>query len=731
MAMLGASYAVGETACAQEDLPSGPWLQTNFHRGSYQGDPPSRDLWDVWEDMLPVKPAKRSFWEKLQGKKALAGDSRSPTVQAQFKNARALQNRLHLAGWLEADVQSSWTVLNRGTALDLHVILGRRWHLAGITWNLDATGLTVQELELPLQRGLPFAQDLLRGAQDHLALQIQSAGRATFHSGLLVFTADTLGRSDRHEVWLTVEALPWHAEGTEWHDPSLPTDSMGNRPHPKVEFGSITWEGQVPSDSGKTGSLRADVWRHLVDLKAQKPFTPRAISKTLQGFQSLPSVAQVQLGKTFRLEAEKVLMDVDIQIQQRPSHDVGFELDLVRNDTRYGPKLGTSVVHRNPRGWGAKNAVEFGFGYVAVAPFATLSRDNLLNSGEWYIRWHKERLGIWPLSLDAMRPSTQPNSEWDLGWEREVWPEFTRSQFHGSYEVSWTENPTRNSKVALRLVDLAFVNLTNRDSLFVQWLDSDANDLVKARFNNHLTLASGGSWETEWRGGNWSGQAVVQSMWAGWLSQALASRLAAGDSEWLDPQSGAWTLAKGVPSIQFQRHQAVFQGRKKTTKGSAWYQAFNLKVGWAGTGANTPALPLEHSFFGGGANGIRGWRIRTLGPGRLASSEETNAVVGIGDVRLDINVESRFKLSPTWGLALFTDAGNVWLHGTDVPEEAQFSLGTMGWSAGMGVRYDLGFFLIRVDAALRAHDPGRPAGSRWIGQALPKGAVHLGLGLPF
>lgn len=224
---------------------------------------------------------------------------------------------------------------------------------------------------------------------------------------------------------------------------------------------------------------------------------------------------------------------------------------------------------------------------------------------------------------------------------------------------------------------------------------------------------------------------MVQSMWAGWLSQALASRLATSDSEWLDPQSGAWTLAKGVPSIQFQRHQAVFQGRKKTTKGSAWHQAFNLKVGWAGTGANTPALPLEHSFFGGGANGIRGWRIRTLGPGRLASSEETSAVVGIGDVRLDINVESRFKLSPTWGLALFTDAGNVWLHGTDVPEEAQFSLGTMGWSAGMGVRYDLGFFLIRVDAALRAHDPGRPAGSRWIGQASPKGAVHLGLGLPF
>jgi len=731
MAMVAASYAVGQTACAQEDLPSLPWVQTNLHRGSYEGDPPSRELWDEWEDMLPVKPLKLSLREKLLGKKPAQGTNRLPTAQAQFKNARALQNRLHLAGWLEADVQSSWKEMKRGAALELHVILGRRWHVAGITWDLKATGLGASELQLPLQKGLPFAQDLLRDAQDLLASQIQRSGRATFHSGLVAFKADTLGRSDRHEVWLTVEALPWHAEAAEWHDPSLPNDSMGNRPHPKVEFGHITWEGQAPSGPDAIGRLRADVWRHLVDLKPQKIYSPEALSKTIQGFQSLSSVAQVQMEKTFRMEGEEVLMDVDVQIQQRPSHDVGFELDLVRNDARYGPKLGTSVVHFNPRGWGAKNTLEFGFGYVAVAPFATLSRDNFLNSGEWHLRWHKERLGIWPLSLDGMRPSTKPKSEWDLGWDREVWPEFTRSQFHGSYEVVWTENPSRNSQVGLRLADLSFVNLTNRDSLFVQWLNNDANDLVKARFNNHLTLASGGSWETGWQAGSWSGQAVLQSMWAGWLSQALASRLASDDSEWLDPESGAWVLAKGVPSIQFQRHQGVFQGRQQSDKRAAWSKAFNVKVGWAGTGANTPALPLEHSFFGGGANGIRGWRIRTLGPGNLASNEETSAVVGIGDVRLDVNVESRLKLGPTWGLALFTDAGNVWLHGEEVPEEAQFALGSMAWSAGMGVRYDLSFFLIRVDAALRIHDPGRPVGNRWAGQVLPKGAVHLGLGLPF
>jgi hypothetical protein len=135
--------------------------------------------------MLPVKPLKLSLGEKLLGKKTTLETNRLPTVQAQFKNARALQNRLHLAGWLEADVQSSWKEMKRGSALELHVILGRRWHVAGITWDLKASGLGANDLQLPLQKGLPFAQDLLRDAQDLLASQIQRAGRATFTRGLL------------------------------------------------------------------------------------------------------------------------------------------------------------------------------------------------------------------------------------------------------------------------------------------------------------------------------------------------------------------------------------------------------------------------------------------------------------------------------------------------------------------------------------------------------------------
>ena len=82
----------------------------------------------------------------------------------------------------------------------------------------------------------------------------------------------------------------------------------------------------------------------------------------------------------------------------------------------------------------------------------------------------------------------------------------------------------------------------------------------------------------------------------------------------------------------------------------------------------------------------------------------------------------------------FSDAGNVWLHGSGVDPETR--LGTtkwsgIGWSTGVGLRYDMEFFLLRLDGAIRLHDPTQEMGFRWIGPNQIKGALHLGLGLPF
>lgn len=85
-------------------------------------------------------------------------------------------------------------------------------------------------------------------------------------------------------------------------------------------------------------------------------------------------------------------------------------------------------------------------------------------------------------------------------------------------------------------------------------------------------------------------------------------------------------------------------------------------------------------------------------------------------------------------MAVFSDLGNVWLQGSgavDINPQRTFNLKSLAWGAGLGMRLDLDFFVFRVDAALRIHDPSKPQSQRWISEGKPNGAVHLGIGYPF
>ena len=135
---------------------------------------------------------------------------------------------------------------------------------------------------------------------------------------------------------------------------------------------------------------------------------------------------------------------------------------------------------------------------------------------------------------------------------------------------------------------------------------------------------------------------------------------------------------------------------------------------FAGVGypyGNSKALPFEKSYFSGGANGIRAWQARALGPG----SYDTTGVTypnRTADLKLEANIEYRFKIF--WQLegALFFDAGNIWsLPGVDTREGAVFNAKEfykqIALGSGLGIRVNLGFFTIRTDFGYKVYDPAK------------------------
>ena len=205
------------------------------------------------------------------------------------------------------------------------------------------------------------------------------------------------------------------------------------------------------------------------------------------------------------------------------------------------------VAASQPRGWGAENAWFVAFGYVAVAPFATLSTANFLNSGEWTLQWstaNRHRA----VALVHVPTKQRTQTVLDVGWNREVWPEFTDRKFAFSTTTA-SPKMTPGMRDGTSVQSVSFVNLTNKDEAFLQWIVDQDNPLIQARFNNHLNVGSALGWASDWSLGSWKGRIDMQASWAGGLSQKMAQAWASPES--FDETTGAWlvTSRRSLDSI--------------------------------------------------------------------------------------------------------------------------------------------------------------------------------------
>lgn len=179
--------------------------------------------------------------------------------------------------------------------------------------------------------------------------------------------------------------------------------------------------------------------------------------------------------------------------------------------------------------------------------------------------------------------------------------------------------------------------------------------------------------------------------------------------------NGSYTIA-GIPYAQFFRADADFRYTTRLNKKNTHSMNYRLQAGIGVPYGNSPSLPYEYSFYAGGANSIRAFPARSLGPG--AFLDTINTASRIGDFRLTGTIEYRFDIISFLEGALFTDFGNIWLLEEDSLRAngalskdflSQISLGF-----GVGLRLDFDFFVFRLDVGVPLHNPTVPKGGRWI-----------------
>ena len=278
------------------------------------------------------------------------------------------------------------------------------------------------------------------------------------------------------------------------------------------------------------------------------------------------------------------------------------------------------------------------------------------------------------------------------------------------------------------------VNLFKIDRNFHETLANDP--FLKNAYQNHFDLGSGGIlYYTT------NSESIPKATYFYTRFQLdIAGNLLSAFKPFMQKDENGAGMIWQTPFSQYVRAEITLGRTWIFGKNDGQSIATRLVAGAGYAYGNSSALPFEKHFYGGGANSLRGWQARTVGPGLSALDKSFVIPNQTGDMRLEANLEYRFNIFWKIAGAVFADAGNVWtLQGADTEENrlGRFRWATFGESIaanwGAGVRLDFGFLLLRLDLGLRVHDPSRD--EKWVGpdQWFKRDgyALHFGVGYPF
>lgn len=310
-------------------------------------------------------------------------------------------------------------------------------------------------------------------------------------------------------------------------------------------------------------------------------------------------------------------------------------------------------------------------------------------------------------------------------------PDYKRSLFNLSFGYSW--KPSLQTTLIFNPAEINFVNVSLGEN-FEKLLNESNNLFLKNSFTSQFITSAKVSWL-------FSNQKVGQRknfLYAQYNLESSGMLFQSSRKLFANPaqdDQGKY-LVLGTRYSQFARFDADLRYYHYLSKKSSWAYRFILGLGIPY--GNSDVMPFVRSFFAGGANDLRAWQARSIGPGSFRDSLGRRYDL-IGDIKLAGNIEYRLHIYKLFETAFFVDAGNVWLRKPDPAlKNGEFSFQRfyreIALGAGIGLRLNFDYFIIRMDAAHPLHDPSFEIGERWISLhqlMLSRLNFNLGIAYPF
>ena len=667
-------------------------------------------------------------------------------IRSQEEIAKAVQN----LGYMGATVKRTIKTKKKKLKLFYEINSGKPYTVRTLKYDISdkkiAEYLQNDSTKSTLKEGMLFDVNTLDTERQRITDYLLCNGYYKFNKDYITYTADTARNT--YQVDLTLHLLPYKAY-------------VGDVPkeHPQYKINKINFITDYDVlQSSALSSIEINDSLHyngfpiyykdqlylrpkvLVDnlrFTSGDLYDERNVQKTYTYFGRLSALKYTNIRFFETQNDDSTRLNCYVMLTKSKHKSISFELEGTNSAGDLGAAASVSFQHRNLFRGSETFMVKFRGAYEAISGLQPGYKNH--NYTEYGVETSINFPSfLFPFLTSDFKRRIRATTEFGLQYNYQLRPEFSRTIASASWSYKWMQKQKIQHRIDL--LDISYLYLPWISPQFQEdYIDKDKdNYILRYNYENRLIVRMGYTYNYNSAGGTLVNNTITSNSYSIRAGFESAGNILYGVSKMINMRKnkdGEYAIL-GIPYAQYLKGD--FDFAKNIIIDQRTSLAFHAGIGVAVPYGNAKVVPFEKRYFSGGANSVRGWSVRNLGPGSFAG--DGNFMNQSGDIKLDASIEYRTRLFWKFRGAAFIDAGNIWtIREYENQPGGAFEFDKfykqIAVAYGLGLRLDLDFFVLRFDGGMKAVNPKYEKTKERYPIIHPKFsrdfAFHFAVGYPF
>ena len=670
----------------------------------------------------------------------------SDAIRSQEEIAKAVQN----LGYMGASVKRTTKTKKKKLKLFYEITSGKPYIVRTLKYDISdkkiAEYLRNDSTQSMLREGMLFDVNVLDAERQRITDYLLCNGYYKFNKDYITYTADTARNT--HQVDLTLHLLPYKTyvgdtpkEHFQYKINKInfitDYDVLQSSALSSIEINDSLHYNGFPIYYKDKLYLRPKVLVDNLRFASGDLYDERNVQKTYTYFGRLSALKYTNIRFFETQNGDSTQLNCYVMLTKSKHKSISFELEGTNSAGDLGAAASVSFQHRNLFRGSETFMVKFRGAYEAISGLQPGYKNH--NYTEYGVETSINFPNfLFPFLTSDFKRRIKATTEFGLQYNYQLRPEFSRTIASASWSYKWMQKQKIQHRIDL--LDISYLYLPWISSQFQEdYINKDKdNYILKYNYENRLIVRMGYNYSYNSAGGALVNNTITTNSYSIRAGFESAGNILYGISKMINMRKnkdGEYAIL-GIPYAQYLKGD--FDFAKNIIIDHRNSLAFHAGIGIAVPYGNAKVVPFEKRYFSGGANSVRGWSVRNLGPGSFAG--DGNFMNQSGDIKLDASIEYRTRLFWKFRGAAFIDAGNIWtIREYENQPGGVFEFDKfykqIAVAYGLGLRLDLDFFVLRFDGGMKAIKPKYKKAKERYPIIHPRFsrdfAFHFAVGYPF